>query len=359
MSNERSIENTNENRNENSYLTSDSIEELHVEITNLCNAACPMCARNHSGWGLRPNPGWGSWAEGEASKVFSKELTQLKRVFFCGTHGDPTAAPHLLDAVRISKERGARVAIYTNGSARSDQWWSELVSLMDSSDKVVFGIDGIETNHLYRQKTNINKVLHHLKICCASNVMTQWDFLAFRHNEHELDKCRRVADEMGVDIFTIRKTARFRNHFFEVKDKEGKVTHLLEPPLNPDLRHPDYEVMQQLNKQLPEHYHIECGYRQLKKIYVNSRLEVFPCCYISDENESMRLNMDSSRLLVPLEEMSLRKKSWSEILAHPFYREELLKSFTNEKVLKRCVKVCGVVKREQNQEQIVRGSQYI
>ena len=31
-----------------------SIKELHVEPTSVCNAECPMCARNINGKGLNP-----------------------------------------------------------------------------------------------------------------------------------------------------------------------------------------------------------------------------------------------------------------------------------------------------------------
>ena len=335
------------------FLTVDSIEEIHVEVTNLCNAACPMCARNRNGHGLTDNPGWGHWVEGDELTVFSKDLINLKKVYFCGTHGDPIAYPFLLAAVKYCKERNLQVEIFTNGSLRSSDWWNKLLACLDKDDKIVFGIDGIETNHLYRQNTDIKKILNNVKLAVSSGIIVQWDFLAFKHNEHELEKCKDIAKELGVKKFRIRKTARFFNSKFEVKNSNNETAYYLEPPTDTSLRHPDFKKIKELYSSLPNEYNITCLYKEAKKIYINSRLEVFPCCYISDVNERMQLNIDKKILQVPLAEMSLRNKSWSDILSIPFYKEELLKSFKSNNTIPRCIFTCGVVNRETNQNTIV------
>lgn len=336
------------------FLSTDTIEEMHVEITNICNAACPMCGRNNGGAGLSPNPGWGSWHDGDELLVFNKCLPKLKKVFFCGTHGDPIAHPKFLDIVKHCKSLGMHVEIFTNGSLKSINWWKEFANVLGTSDKVVFGIDGIETNHLYRQNTQIEKVLKHLQICANGNPITQWDFLAFKHNEHEINLCQKLAKEYGVDKFRIRKTARFgRGNQFPVLNNSGEITHYLEPPVNEELQHPNIKVIQQIFKKLPDAYKINCLYQEAKKIYVNSRLEVFPCCYISDENERLFLNNNAETVQVPIDHMNLRNSSWNSILNLEFYKEQLVKSFTNNNTLKRCIATCGIIAREQNQNQQV------
>ena len=32
----------------------DNVKEIHIEPTSVCNAECPMCARNINGKGLNP-----------------------------------------------------------------------------------------------------------------------------------------------------------------------------------------------------------------------------------------------------------------------------------------------------------------
>jgi MoaA/NifB/PqqE/SkfB family radical SAM enzyme len=367
------------------FLRTDTIEEMHVEITNKCNASCPMCNRNIFGSVDRPGRGLNEWTLEDIDKVFSDELPNLKRVYFCGTHGDPIASKYLFEAIDKVKRRNINIEIFTNGSLKPDSWWEKLVKILDSNDRITFGVDGIETNHLYRQNTHIDKILSHMKISCNSLVKVRWDFLAFKHNEYEIEKCKSLAAEFGVTDFRIRRTPRFDNFDpFPVMNSKKEITHYLEPPIKEELKHPSHitmksitqfknnrsqeEIFESLNKQIsvnefsivdytpPEKllkWKVACIYQEAKKIYVNSRLEVFPCCYISDDNESFRKFSDTE-LKYPQNELSLHNKSWKDILQHKFFTEELEKSWNNDNIIPRCIKTCGIVKREQEQNMKVK-----
>ena len=76
-----------------------TIEELHIEITNKCNAACPMCDRNFCGGATRPELNLTEWTLDDIATVFDPGLTSLRNVLFCGTHGDPMVAKYSLEAV--------------------------------------------------------------------------------------------------------------------------------------------------------------------------------------------------------------------------------------------------------------------
>lgn len=366
------------------YLKLEDVKELHVEITNKCNAACPMCARNIFGQGNRPGRGLGDWSIEEIHKVFDKKvLPNLKYVYFCGTHGDPIASKNVFEAIKAAKDLGAGMEMFTNGSLKTESWWKKLVDILDERDRITFSVDGIETNHLYRQKTNIDKIMNHMKICCNSKVKVRWDFLAFKHNEHEFDSCQKLAKSLGVDHFRLRRTARF-DIFptkFPVLNDNQEITHFLEPPVREDLRHPSLKEMREIgsklhdvdteieltndsiktffppvrsnykyvDKPLPaENYDIKCIYQKEKKLYVNSRMEVHPCCYISDEYENYK-TLANGQLPYPIGELSLRDKTWAEILDHDFFKNDLVKSWNNQNVIPRCIRTCGVVKRESEQ----------
>lgn len=367
------------------YLELKNVRELHVEITNNCNAACPMCARNVFGQGNRPGRGISDWTLEEIHKVFDKKsLPNLRYVYFCGTHGDPLAAKNVFEAIKAAKNLGAGIEMFTNGSLKTESWWKKFTDLLDERDRITFGVDGIETNHLYRQKTNIDKIIAHMKIACQSRAKVRWDFLAFKHNEHEYLTCQQLAKEMGVDDFRLRRTARFDvfKTKFPVLNDQQKITHFLEPPDNEELRHPSLKEMGEIannlygkdileveltnetikdffppvrttykyvDKPLPANeFNISCIYQEARKLYVNSRLEVHPCCYISDEYENFK-TLANGQLPYPIGELSLKDKSWEEILDHKFFKEDLVKSWTSDNVIPRCIRTCGIVKREAEQ----------
>lgn len=351
------------------FLEADNIRELHVEITNKCNAACPMCDRNQFGGLTNPGRGLAEWSLEDIDKAF-KDLPNLKFVYFCGTHGDPIAAKYVFEAVKAAKDAGAQIEMFTNGSLKTESWWKRFVDILDSGDRITFAIDGIETNHLYRQNTDVNKILKHLKIVCDSPVQTRWDYLVFKHNEHEMESSKKMAKELGVDHFRFRRTPRFdRFNPYPVLDAEGNVTHYLEPPNDPEYRHPSLkemtEFLQQVktdpnetlntlkdfkyaDKSLPStDWKIECIYKESQKMYINSRMEVFPCCYISDQYETFK-TISNAELKYPFGELLLNEKSWNEILEHDFFNE-LMQSWTQSNVIPRCIRTCGIVKREAEQ----------
>lgn len=357
------------------FLTTDSIKELHVEITTNCNARCPMCDRNVFGGRLAPGLKLNEWSKEDIDLVFSKDLKKLKRVFFCGTHGDPLSAQYLFEAIQAVKKLGAKTEIFTNGSLKTDNWWKDFTSILDTTDKIIFGVDGIETNHLYRQNTDIKKILSHMEIACKSKAKVRWDFLVFKHNEHEIETCRQKSLEMGFTEFRLRRTARFdATRRFPVMNNDFEVTHYLEPPTNPEYVHPSLNKMSKFfNQEVTDQdiienakyqssltgpkfytyqnkldYNINCLYREEKKIYVNSRLDVFPCCYISDQQEVFK-NIPENELKYPSGELNLRNKSWEEILNHPYFTKDLIESWKSNNTPVKCIRTCGVVNREREQ----------
>ena len=69
------------------------IKTVHLEITEKCNAACPMCARNINGGEENP---WLHNAELSLSDIHTifpdAFIQQLNHMFMCGNYGDPIVA---------------------------------------------------------------------------------------------------------------------------------------------------------------------------------------------------------------------------------------------------------------------------
>ena len=161
------------------------IRTVHLEITEKCNAACPMCARNINGG--EDNP-WLQNSELSLTDIITifpdRFIQQLNHMFMCGNYGDPIVAK---DTLKVFKHfRSVNPTIYlsmnTNGSARTKQWWKDLAEVIGTDGYVIFSIDGLEdTNYLYRKNTIWDKIMENAKSFIDAGGIAHWEYIVFEH----------------------------------------------------------------------------------------------------------------------------------------------------------------------------------
>ena len=79
--------------------------QVQVEITNKCQASCPMCLRNVHGGIDNPLLQSAEWTLGQFMHIFNLEvLSQIKHINFCGDFGDPMLNNELIDMCRYIKD---------------------------------------------------------------------------------------------------------------------------------------------------------------------------------------------------------------------------------------------------------------
>ena len=111
------------------------------------------------------------------------------QVYLCGNYGDPCASPHCLAIVRYLRATHPAlvVGVHSNGGGQGAPFWRELGSLLTSPCYCRFAIDGLrDTNHLYRQRVMWQPLMAHVQAFVGAGGEAQWDFLVFRHNEHQV-----------------------------------------------------------------------------------------------------------------------------------------------------------------------------
>jgi len=329
---------------------------VHVELSNSCNAACPLCPRyvNRS---LMVNPDLelGSISIEKFKQWFPLDFVQRSSEWiFCGTNGDPMMAKDAYEIIEyVATNSKARIQINTNGSMRSPEFWKKLGLLfaekieeggeekifkdpdweqhsknsiyrdiIDRRRYVVFSIDGLEdTNHIYRRNVNWQKLMANVRAYTSTGAYSIWDFLIFKHNEHQLEEAESFAYEIGITNFTPKRPFGF-DHFdsnyymdMNVYDAGGKYLYKIEPassmewrlnkatnkfktgtdpiPLPPKKKDPDsskikwkerIESETKRNK-FPEKFKgssVSCKscHPHGKEIYVDCNGNVFPCCFV-------------------------------------------------------------------------------
>jgi MoaA/NifB/PqqE/SkfB family radical SAM enzyme len=175
------------------------VEDLQIDITTYCNSHCGGCIRNNSG--------------GEACvelvhlspEIFEKiNFDDIKVVYFNGAYGDFTMHPNIFTIFRSIPKRMVFDAS-TNGGARKPEWWSQLANQIKRfrTSRITFAIDGVDTNHLYRRGVDIHKVLSHAQSFIDSGGNARWRYIAFEHNQHEIEKASNLAKDMGFSEFVV------------------------------------------------------------------------------------------------------------------------------------------------------------
>ena len=144
------------------------IKQAHIEITNNCQASCPMCSRNINGGLPNPKVRLHDWSLDDFKIIMNPQfLQQLDHYYFCGCFGDAILNDDLLDMCRYSVDiaPNTNFSIHTNGSARKISWWETLAQILGFSHKVVFALDGLEdTHHLHRIGTNYHQILKNVVV---------------------------------------------------------------------------------------------------------------------------------------------------------------------------------------------------
>ena len=179
-----------------------TLEQINIELTTKCQAACPMCARNDYGYKTRTDFPIVDMSFDDWQNIFDNaELPKLKRIFFNGNYGEPIISKHIIEILDYSFNKWPNVLMdfSTNGSVRTPQWWGELASrYQENRLKVRFAIDGLEdTNHLYRIGVNFKKAMSNAQAFIQAGGNAEWQWITFRHNAHQIEEARKMSIEYG------------------------------------------------------------------------------------------------------------------------------------------------------------------
>lgn len=263
----------------------DQLRSIHLEITNLCQARCPMCSRNIRGGIDNPNLIKGEWSLEDFKNVITPEvLNQIDHIYFCGNFGDPILNKHLpkmCEHIRTFNSK-IKLRIHTNGGARNAAWWEELARAVPEDHEVIFGIDGLEdTHHLYRIGTTYNAVIENASTFIKHGGRAEWVFIKFRHNEHQTEEAERRAKSLGFSQFTVKNSSRFvGTNDFEVHDLTGNTVYKLQPPTDNVVKFIDKRVIDKMDEWI-NNSTVVCKAESEKEIYIDAHKRVYPCCFLA------------------------------------------------------------------------------
>ena len=275
--------------------TYEEIKMVHLEITQRCQAACPMCDRNENGGVDNRHITNAELSLEDCKRIFEPDfIQQLETMYMCGNLGDPIVAHDTLEIFKYFREHNPTMwlSMNTSAGAKDETWWRELAQVFGRMGTVIFSVDGLsDTNHLYRQNVVWSNVERNMRAFIDAGGRARWDYIVFGHNEHQVDEARELAESWGVERFQLKKSGRFFTAKSEQKDvhqarnRKGEQTQAIAKPTkveNQNLALLKQKEIEKTYGSMRDYYDkcsINCKAVEKKEIFITAEGLLMPCCW--------------------------------------------------------------------------------
>jgi|TARA_X000000950_G_scaffold146324_1_gene180786 MoaA/NifB/PqqE/SkfB family radical SAM enzyme len=314
----------------------EDITSVHIELTDKCQAQCPMCARNYHGGAVRPFIRNGDISIEQFKEWFPKEfLEKLYNFYSCGNYGDPAFAKDCLEIYEYvrSCNKETRLALHTNGGMRDPKWWSKLAIAIGTqrNSEVIFAVDGFPGKHeLYRRNTKFEKVIENMSAFINAGGTARVDSLVFAHNEHETEELESYLLDLGVDKVNFISTTRFYEmKEYKVQNVKGDIEYYLKPAELPKWKKTPNKSLEnlldvQFRESAIEKSVIDPKCTNEQSIYVDPYGSIFPCCWIG--GDSLEQPIEETLPIHKLRNLSVQNtKEMLEVIGIPKCQHGALK----------------------------------
>jgi radical SAM protein with 4Fe4S-binding SPASM domain len=247
---------------------------ISIEPTTSCNLRCPQCPS-----GLRQFSRATGMLEHDTVKKVIDELEATLSYITFYFQGEPYLNKNFLDYVAYASSKRIYTATSTNAHFLDEATARQTVA--SGLDRLIISIDGTdqETYTQYRVGGKLDKVLAGTaqimkwkKELRSATPHVIWQFIAFKHNEHQISEVKKLGKSYGVDEVAI-KTA-------QVYDYENG--HALIPANDKYSRYRASAAGFQLKNKLLNH----C-WRLWHACVITWDGKVVPCCFDKDASHTL------------------------------------------------------------------------
>lgn len=336
-----------------SYITIDNINSINAELTNYCNAACPMCARYFINGVLNKDKVNSKYTSLGflKEKIGIKVLENLKRFNSCGNFGDGAVNPECLEIYQWLRKNNPNIhlELHTNGGTRDKEFWQKMAEI---DVNVIFAIDGLEaTNHLYRRNVRWAKLIENVIAFIDSGGKAIWTMLVFKHNEHQIEQCRSLSKKLGFRKFEVKQSGRWADfdhngewRSFDRLPVDNYVIEKSSQLSSENIGSGGNSQKEQLSKENFLSKKIECKSCDHGKnnfeIYIAANGDVSPCCWLGD------LSMhESKNIIKDYDKVNLHHSTLEQILDSDYFKqlENGINGVKDSYRLQTCYFTCGQV----------------
>ena len=246
---------------------------LMVEPTNFCNLHCPLCPTGNNSLkrekGYMPLPGFKKIIDESGDYLLNLTLWNF---------GEPMLHQDIYEMIEYAKRKKIFIRLSTNGHFFNNKENVRRL-VMSGLDNLIIALDGAsqETLSKYRVGADFETIINGIKSVVEEKKklklrlpFIEIQFILMRHNEHEVEKMKKITKDIGVDKLTL-KTATL-----EIETSKGELEKMEQFLPTKD----EYRRYMKNEKELKSKKPIKNQCIRLWLISViNWNGDVVPCCY--------------------------------------------------------------------------------
>ena len=242
----------------------------YIEPTAFCNLRCPACPT-----GLQLNLRPPAKMQMELFQAALDEIGDYVFELVMYNWGEPLLHPQTPTMIAYAKSKNIEVSLSTNFSLNlTDDYLEQLVR--SGLDRLIISLDGAspETYQHYRRQGDFDQVRENMRRIRSmkqrfkiKTPTIEWQFLVFKHNEHEIETVRSNYQQWGADHLTIEGAQMP----FSPYDKGFEPSSL--PEYN--IYHPKHSYRKKSERQLKSRRPCSWLYGS---VVLNPNASVSPCC---------------------------------------------------------------------------------
>lgn len=360
----------------------DQILHLDFESSSLCNALCAICNRRHNG-GVKTDMVETYVTLEQFTAWFpQKFLRQLSSMSMCGNYGDSMTNPEVLDIIRYTKSLNPniRLTMNTNASGRTPEFWTELSELIGPNGNITFSVDGLaNTNWIYRRGTHWDKIMMAMENYKKGPGGSEWHFLVFKHNQHQVEEAEKLSQTLGIDAFYAKQAFGFNDDAssgtttrqFNVYNEHDNKVYSIEAPTMSEFNIDDHiRSFEQSDPNIKTGYkrqsytskhedtpltdweiklgqtEIKCQVIPTRGVFVSSEGLVFPCCMTAGklyapnnpESDQLRKFVDS----IGRDNMNLNYTTLESIVDGDIFHKRWPETWQDNNIKNKRLRVCSM-----------------
>jgi MoaA/NifB/PqqE/SkfB family radical SAM enzyme len=184
------------------YVTDLKKRKLNMDLGVRCPMKCPFCQRQHHGKQFAIKNKLKNSKDLNIDNL-KKIIKYFKNLHFCGQISDPMYNKNIFEILQYLKSSNIKTLRIATVANKDEDWWREIYSIAPAQTHWIFGMDGCdqETLEKYRIGANFNSLWNAMKIGVEEfNAIVEWQFIIFRHNEHQIELAHQMAKDNGIHL---------------------------------------------------------------------------------------------------------------------------------------------------------------